>query len=126
MITSLPSKIDPTRCHAYAQAWIAAWNSHQLERIMSHYATVLSFSSPLVLARYPGSDGTIRDAATLREYFALGLGSAPTLRFQLLEVLRAVEGFSIYYVNARGGHTAEYVELDADDRATRVICAYSD
>lgn len=120
------ARIDPARCLAYTHAWIDAWNAHDLDRIMTHYAPVLSFTSPLVLVRLPGSDGTIRDVATLREYFAMGLRSLPTLRFSFIEVLRAVDGFSMLYANARGGRTAEYVELDEEDRATRVICCYTD
>jgi ketosteroid isomerase-like protein len=119
-------RIEIARCRAYTEAWIAAWNAHDLDRIMSHYAATLCFTSPVVLKRYPGSDGTIRDAKALREYFAIGLRSLPDLRFELVSVLRAVDGFSMYYINAVGGHTAEYVELDAQDHAVRVIACYSD
>lgn len=122
----VPARLDAARCLAYTEAWIDAWNAHDLDRIMSHYAAALSFTSPVVLARLPASDGTIRDLATLRDYFAIGLRSTPALRFTLIEVLRGVEGFVMLYVNARGGHTAEYVEIDDHDLATRVICCYGD
>jgi ketosteroid isomerase-like protein len=113
------------RAAAFADEWIAAWNSHDIERILSHYAEPLDFTSPLILQRYPGSDGTVRDLATLRAYFEIGLRTLPNLRFELLEVLRGVNGFCIYYVNARGGHTTEYIELDAHDKVRRVIVCYS-
>jgi hypothetical protein len=119
-------RIGQERAVAYAHEWVAAWNAHDLTRIMSHYAAELEFSSPLILVRHPGFGGTIRDRLTLERYFAQGLASVPNLRFELLEVLRAVRGFVIYYVNARGGHTAEYVELDDQDKATKVIASYSD
>ncbi len=31
---------------AFAREWLAAWNSHDLERILSHYATGIVFLSP--------------------------------------------------------------------------------
>jgi ketosteroid isomerase-like protein len=117
--------MDAQRCAAYAREWIAAWNSHDLDRIMSHYAEALEFTSPLVLQRRPDLDGTIRELAALRAYFAVSFQLFPALEFQLIEVLRGVEGFCMYYRNARGGHTAEYVELDERDRAIRVITCHS-
>ena len=33
---------------ALAEHWIAAWNNHDLERILSHYAEDVVFSSPFV------------------------------------------------------------------------------
>ena len=32
----------------FAQEWIAAWNSHDLDRILSHYAEDVEVTSPLV------------------------------------------------------------------------------
>jgi ketosteroid isomerase-like protein len=119
------SLMNEERCAVYAQKWISAWNAHDLDRIMSHYAEDLEFTSPLILQRRPDLDGTIRDLGSLRAYFAVGLESVPSLVFQLLEVLRGVDGFCMYYLNARGGHTAEYVELNDDDKATKVITWHS-
>ena len=121
----IETRFSEPRALAYTHEWIAAWNAHDLDRIMGHYGEPLDFTSPLVRERYPQSDGTIRDLVTLRAYFGAGLASAPTLSFTLLEVLRSVGGFVMLYVNARGGHTAEYVELNAHAKATRVIACYA-
>ena len=115
------SMMSEERCMAYAREWIAAWNSHDLDRIMSHYAEGLEFTSPLILQRCPDLNGTIQDLETLRAYFSVGLQKGSTLAFELLEVLRGVNGFCMYYANGRGGHTAEYVEIDENDKATKVI-----
>jgi ketosteroid isomerase-like protein len=32
---------------AFADEWIAAWNSHDLERVLSHYAPEIVFLSPI-------------------------------------------------------------------------------
>ena len=32
----------------FAREWVAAWNSHDLERILSHYADDAELTSPLV------------------------------------------------------------------------------
>ena len=121
----MEKRISSTRAHRFAKAWIEAWNAHDLDQIMSHYAASLEFTSPLILKRVPGTDGTLRDRAALRDYFRQGLAAAPDLKFELRQVLRAVKGFTLYYLNARGGYTAEYIELDEDDRATYVIASYA-
>ena len=117
--------LSPAEALEFARAWVDAWGSHDLERILAHYADPLDFTSPLILQRLPHLDGTIRDLATLRGYFQLGLQRAPELRFELIEVLMGVRGFCMYYVNARGGRTAEYVELDEHHKIKKAIVCYS-
>lgn len=109
----------------FATEWIEAWNSHDLDRIISHYAETLYYSSPLVLERMPGSDGVIRDRASLRTYVQTGLSKNPALHFTFREVLLGAQGFTLYYENARGGRTAEYFEFDADSKVFKVISCYS-
>jgi hypothetical protein len=125
ILGDLSSEASPPDADAFAKSWIEGWNSHDLDRILPHYAEALDFRSPLIRDRYPGSSGVIRNRAKLREYFAKGLERTPNLSFKLLEVLRGVSGICLYYENARGGHTAEYMELDAHGRIVRVINCYS-
>lgn len=109
----------------FATEWIEAWNAHDLDRIISHYAATLHYCSPLVLERMPGSDGVIRDRATLKTYVQTGLSKNPALQFTFREVLMGAQGFTLHYDNARGGRTAEYFEFDADGKVAKVISCYS-
>ena len=34
--------------HAFAEEWITAWNTHDLDRILSHYAEDIVFRSPVI------------------------------------------------------------------------------
>lgn len=110
----------------FAREWVEAWNSHDLDRILSHYSADLEFTSPLVVQRYPDLDGVIRDKELLREYFAKGLQSRPDLTFSLVGVLYSVTGFVMLYCNATGSHTTEYVEIDEKRLVRRAIACYSD
>ena len=109
----------------FATEWVEAWNSHDLERIISHYAETLHYCSPLVLERIPGSDGVIRDRATLRSYVQTGLSKNPALQFTFREVLLGAHGIALCYDNARGGLTTEYFEFDANGKVVKVISCYS-
>ena len=55
----------------FAQTWIAAWNSHDLEGILAHYAEDIIFASPIA-ARLVGT-GVIQGKAALRRYWAQAL-----------------------------------------------------
>ena len=43
----------------FAREWIAAWNSHDLNRICSHYAADIEFTSPFVSSLTGNVDGTV-------------------------------------------------------------------
>ena len=117
--------MDLRRATEFATEWVEAWKTHDLERIISHYAETLHYCSPLVLERFPGFDGVIRDRATLRSYVQTGLRKNPALQFALREVLLGAHGIALYYDNARGGQTAEYFEFDANGKVVKVISCYS-
>jgi hypothetical protein len=37
----------------FAAEWIAAWNSHDLDRVLSHYSETFEFSSPHIVTIAP-------------------------------------------------------------------------
>ena len=92
----------------FSEEWVESWNSHDIDKIISHYADKLEFKSPLIVERYSDPDGTIYEREKLREYFLIGLNNNPSLAFKFKQVLLGVNGLTLYYENARGGETAEY------------------
>jgi ketosteroid isomerase-like protein len=59
--------IDPAWAHDFAKEWIAAWNSHDLDRILSHYVEDFEMSSPLIVERKIDPGGVLRGKAAIRE-----------------------------------------------------------
>ena len=55
----------------FSKEFIDSWNSHDIEKIISHYAEELEFKSPLIVKRYSDPDGTIFDRKKLKEYSLL-------------------------------------------------------
>lgn len=70
---------------AFVGEWMAAWNSHDVERILEHYADDVEYYSPFIaqLAEPggPGADGRLVGKAAVREYFAAALQRYPELHF---------------------------------------------
>jgi hypothetical protein len=108
----------------FAQDWADAWNSHDLERILTHYDDEVLLTSPVALKLLKG-DGTVRGRAALQEYFLRGLEAYPDLRFDLIDTLWGTEMIVVYYSNnVRGGKTAEVMLLNSAGKISRVWANY--
>ena len=111
--------------NSFSNEWIEAWNSHDINRIILHYAEQLEFKSPLIVERYSDPTGTITKREKLQEYFLIGLNKSPALTFKLKQTLLGVDGLTLYYENARSGVTAEYFEFNNDEKIIKTVSCYS-
>lgn len=109
----------------FAEEWIAAWNSHDLERILSHYAEDIVFTSPRAAARLPQTRGTVRGIEQLREYWAPLAEIRPNLKFTLEMVLETVGGCTILYRDEAGLLVAETMLIGAEDKVVQGIVSHA-
>jgi hypothetical protein len=86
----------------FASSWAQGWNSHDLNRIMSHYADDVVFTSPVAARLMEGSRGVVRGKDALRAYFAEGLRRIPDLHFELVDVYSGIDALVINYRNQLG------------------------
>ena len=108
-----------------ANHWIAAWNAHDLDLIMTHYEDAIELTSP-VAARLLGTPaGKGAGKPNLRAYFQRGLEAYPELHFRLEDVLWGINSIVLYYTNQRETSTAEFMELSASGKVLRVVANYS-
>ena len=115
-----------TRDDAWSLAndWVAAWNAHDLDLIMTHYEVGVELTSP-VAARLLGTpDGRVIGKANLRAYFQRGLEAFPELHFHLENVLWGMNSLVLYYTNQKGTRSGEFMELSATGKVTRVTAHY--
>ncbi len=109
----------------FASEWIAAWNSHDLDAIVSHYAEDVILTSPVAAKLLNDPTGSVRGISNLRDYFVKGLEAFPNLHFELREVMRGLSSIVICYVNQNGTQTAEFMEFDGRGKVIRVVANYS-
>jgi hypothetical protein len=115
----------PNDAATFARDWIAAWNSHDLNAILSHYADYVVLTSPVAARLLNDPTGTVRGKATLRNYFQRGLEAYPNLRFDLLDVMSGLSSVVLVYINQKGTKTAEFMEFDGSGKVARVVANYS-
>ncbi|MFY9936516.1 MAG: nuclear transport factor 2 family protein [Silvibacterium sp.] len=117
--------ISETDIRQFAQHWIAAWNSHDLDAIMSHYAAEVVLTSPTAARLLNDPSGTVTGKEAVRSYFERGLEAYPNLTFELLDVMWGISSVILYYRNQKGTKTGEFMEFDANRKVVRVIANYS-
>jgi predicted ester cyclase len=108
-----------------ANDWVAAWNAHDLERIMSHYEDQVELISPVAAQLLGASDGKIVGKANLKAYFQRGLQAYPELSFHLDDVLSGMNSVVLYYRNQKGTRSAEFMEISPAGKVARVVANYS-
>ncbi|MFZ0661961.1 MAG: nuclear transport factor 2 family protein [Acidobacteriaceae bacterium] len=109
----------------FAAEWIAAWNSHNLDAMLSHYAADVVLTSPAAAKLFDEPSGAVTGKEALRRYFSRGLEAYRNLSFELLDVLWGISSIVLYFKNQRGTKTAEVMELDSNRKVTRVVANYS-
>ena len=110
----------------FADHWVKAWNSHDLDEIMFHYSTDIVLVSPVAAKLLNDPSGMVKGKEALRAYFRRGLEAYPNLKFELIDVLWGVSSVVLYYVNQKGTKTGELMEMDSDVKVTRVVANYND
>lgn len=119
--------IDRAWARAFAAEWIDAWNSHDLDRILSHYTDDFEMSSPLIVERMGIAEGVLRGKQSVRPYWQRGLDAHPPLHFELRDVLVGVNTIVIYYRSTtRDRMVAEVLTLSEEGRVVAGAGVYGD
>lgn len=113
------------RAASFAREWIAAWNAHDLDRILSHYAEDVVFASPFAVELAGAPDGVVRGKPGLRSYFARGLEAYPDLHFEPIAALPGAGSLALHYRSVGDRDAIEVMELGADGLVHRVTVHYT-
>src|SRR5690349_16625368 len=117
--------LTESQVRQFAADWLRAWNSHDLDAILSHYAPEIILKSPVAARLLNDPAGEVKGESALRNYFKRGLEAYPNLAFELLDVMWGLSSVVLYYKNQNGTTTGEFMELDANLKVTKVVANYS-
>ena len=117
--------LTKSKARKFAHHWVEAWNSHDLDEIMSHYDSNVVLVSPVAVKILNDSSGTVKGKEALRTYFQRGLEAYPKLKFELVDVMWGLSSVVLYYVNQKGTKTGEFMEIDANGRVVRAVANYN-
>jgi len=109
----------------FGREWIAAWNSHDLDRICSYYAADIEFTSPFVTGLTGDPDGSVIRIAALRRYFHSALEQFPALEFTYLFTCAGIRTITVVYSSIHSLTAAETMELCGEGKVVRTFAQYS-
>ena len=125
LVCMMPWMTTEPEIKGFAHKWVAAWNSHDLDAIMSHYDVDVVLISPAAAKILNNPSGTVEGDAALRNYFKRGLELYPNLHFELLDVMCGLSSIVVCYKNQKGTRTAEFMEFGKNGKIMRVVANYS-
>ena len=109
----------------HAQEWLEAWNAHDLQRILAHYADDVELTSPFVEKLMGQREGSVHGKTALRDYFARGLRAYPALHFEFIRLYSGVRSCVLEYRSINDLLTAELMEFNEQGKVRRVLAHYS-
>jgi ketosteroid isomerase-like protein len=114
--------VTESQARDFAAEWIAAWNSHDLDRVLSCYRDDVVFLSPF--AQKLVGNGRVAGIVALRQYWEQGLANLPNLHFDFIDLRVGHECLTILYSNHRGQKVAETFEFGIDGKVVRSYACY--
>ena len=96
--------------------WIAAWNSRDLEHVLSLYADDAEMTSDRIVALGFSVQGSLRGKHNLRAYWSKALASNADLHFKEIALYTSPNSVVVHYENQRGQKICEYLRLDAEGK----------
>lgn len=107
----------------FAAEWIESWNSHDLDRILSHYTDDFEMSSPVIAQLAGEPSGVLKGKQAVGAYWKRALELQPGLRFELAEVLAGANSVALCYLGPRG-KGVEVLFFDASGKVCRAAAHY--
>lgn len=97
--------------HSFAANWQDGWNSHDLDRILSHYTEDVRFHSRKAEALV--GQPVLQGKNALRDYWGKALARQPDLRFEVCDVFKGASMLALTYRNHRDVLAVEHFWFDA-------------
>jgi len=117
--------MEPGFAERFGKEWVAAWNAHDLDRVLSHYEDDFEMSSPIIRSLMGEASGKLKGKPAVRAYWAKALKTIPSLRFELLTVLAGVNSVTLYY-KGHSGLAAEVLQFSPSGKVSRAFAHYAE
>jgi hypothetical protein len=109
----------------FAEEWTAAWNAHDLPRVLSHYEDDFEMASPLIAEIAGEPSGVLRGKKNVGAYWEKALQRSPDLRFEKLWVLVGARSLAIHFRNQKGRLSVETFEIGQGGLVTRAAAHHA-
>ena len=108
----------------FAVEWIAAWNVHDLPRVLSHYTDDFEMTSPKIVQIAGEPSGRLAGKVAVGAYWTTALARIPDLHFELLAVTHGIDSVVLHYRGAGGQLAAEVFFFNSAGLVIRACANY--
>jgi hypothetical protein len=110
----------------FAEQWINDWNSHELERILAHYAEDVEITTPMLQLALGDPRGTLKGKAFIADYWQKALEKLPDLHFELYAVTQGINSVALYYKSVMNRNAIEVMFFDAEEKVNKMVAHYAE
>lgn len=108
----------------FAKEWIDAWNSHDLDHILSHYAEDIEISTPMIKMATQGKEDNLKGKTAVREYWNQALLKYPDLHFELIHSTAGVDSIALFYKSIMDKHAVEVMFFNEEGKISKMYAHY--
>jgi ketosteroid isomerase-like protein len=109
----------------FAAEWVAAWNRHDVEAVLSHYTDDFTMTTPMIPKLLGIESGTLQGKKAVGDYWRAALQKIPDLKFALIETTCGVDTVSIYYHAVLGRRAIETFFFDQNGKVFKAFATYN-
>jgi ketosteroid isomerase-like protein len=107
----------------FAYEWINAWNSQNLNQVLSHYHDDFVMSSPKIAAIAQEPSGVLHGKKNIAAYWQRALELIPDLHFTLIDIFIGSDSLILHY-QGPSGLAAEVFFFNADRMVVKAAANY--
>ena len=115
----------PIDINQFANEWIASWNSHNIDDILSHYSDNFEITTPMIKTLLNIDSGTLKGKENVKEYWISALKKVPDLNFELLDITKSVNSVALYYKSVLNKNAIEVMFFDDNGKINKIIAHYT-
>ena len=109
----------------FAEEWINAWNSHNLDAILSHYSEDIEITTPMIKLALGVENGSLKGKKLVADYWQKALAKLPELHFELYEITTGVNSIALYYKSVMNKNAIEVMFFDENGKVNKMIAHYT-
>ncbi len=117
--------ITEQQAQAFAKDWVESWNTHDLDRILSHYSDDFEITTPLIKTFLGIDTGTLQGKQNIKEYWASALKKLPHMHLELIDVVISIESIALYYKTVMDKMAIEVMFFDSSGKVNKAIAHYT-
>ncbi|WP_407508615.1 nuclear transport factor 2 family protein [Elizabethkingia anophelis] len=114
-----------SKAQQFAQTWIEAWNSHDMNAILNHYSEDIEITTPMIKMALGEGDGSLKGKEAVADYWRRALDKIPDLHFELYDVTEGVGSVALYYKSVMDKKAVEVMFFNEEGKVNKMFAHYT-